>query len=398
MARMQSRRDVVSGLMCAAACATSPLGALAENQLGSLAPFIEDQVRPASLSFLMPQFTSLSGWKASARSALLDHLVYAPEPTQPEPRVVSRTDRGAYFEELLWFSTGPNVRVPAYVLIPKNGKLPAPAIVALHDHGAFFVWGKEKLVATDNEHPSLREFKANLYAGQSVASDLASRGYVVIVIDMFYWGERRLLLSADPEEFKDRSLMTEARVREFNVRSAQSVYLTSRALAAAGVTWPGVMVWDDIRTVDYLVTRPEVDRDRIGCIGLSIGAFRAAHLAALDSRIKASVIVCWMTSFSRQLNRLNGIDFVNTVPGLFHKLDYPDVVSMGMPAATLVVSGSQDTLFDEIGVKEAARKVQACYAKAGIPQKFRFSLYAAPHEFNAEMQAEARNWLSNWLG
>jgi dienelactone hydrolase len=394
---MRSRRSILSGVIGGIACAANPLGAVADGWLGSLAPFIRSQSKQATLSFLRPQFDDLSIWKASARSALLTHLAYSPEPTPPNPQLVSRADRGAYFEETLWFSTAPNVRVPAYLLIPKNGKLPAPAVVALHDHGAFFLWGKEKLVESDHEHPSLSKFKANFYSGRSIASDLAARGYVVIVIDMFYWGERRLLLDTDPADFRDRSLMSEAQVREFNARSAQLVDLTSRALAVAGVTWPGVTLWDDIRTLDYLVTRPEVDPNRIGCIGLSIGGFRAAHLAALDSRIKASIIVCWMTSFSRQLDRLNGIDYVNIIPGLYHKLDYPDVVPMGMPAATLVISSAQDKLFDEAGLRESTAKLRACYEKAGIPQKLQYTLYPAPHEFNAEMQREAWDWFRNWL-
>lgn len=394
---MQSRRLILSGMIGGVACAANPLGAVAEGWLGNLAPFVKNQTRQPALSFLQPQSNDLSSWKASARAALLDHLLYSPEPVQPNPQLVSRTDRGAYFEEMLWFSTAPDVRVPAYLLIPKNRKLPAPAIVALHDHGAFYLWGKEKLVATDDEHPSLREFKANYYAGRSIASDLAASGYVVIVIDMFYWGERRLLLNTDPAGFRDRSRMSEAGVREFNARSAKLVELTSRALAVAGVTWTGVMTWDDIRTIDYLVTRPEVDPERIGCVGLSIGGYRATHLTALDSRVKASVIVCWMTSFSRQLDRLNGIDFLNIVPGLYHKLDYPDVVAMGMPAATLVISGTRDELFDDTGLRESVAGLQAAYEKAGIAQKLRCSLYEAPHEFNADMQREAWEWFGKWL-
>jgi dienelactone hydrolase len=394
---MPSRHGALSGMIGGSACSGNPPGAGADDLLGSLAPFVRSQTKQPSLSFLGPQFNDLTGWKASARDALLGHLSYSPEPVQPDPQLLSRTDRGEYIEELLWFGTAPNVRVPAYLLIPKHRKLPAPALVALHDHGAFYVWGKEKLVAIDNEHPSLREFKANLYGGRSIASDLVTRGYVVIVIDMFYWGERRLLLNTDPAEFRDRSLISQSQVGDFNARSARLVDPTSRALTVAGVTWPGVMAWDDIRTLDYLVTRPEVDPDRIGCVGLSIGGFRAAHLAALDRRIKASVIVCWMTSFARQLDRLNGIDFLNITPGLYHKLDYPDVVAMGMPAATLVISGTQDTLFDETGLKESIDKLQACYAKAGIPEKVRCSLYTAFHEFNAEMQTEAWDWLRKWL-
>ena len=79
---------------------------------------------------------------------------------------VERVDRGKYIREKIYFNTTPELRVPAYVLVPKNLKGKAPAIVALHDHGGFYRWGKEKLVKTDDEHPALTEFK-QAYAGHS---------------------------------------------------------------------------------------------------------------------------------------------------------------------------------------------------------------------------------------
>src|SRR5437762_12588808 len=106
-------------------------------------------------------------------------------------------DAGDFWRERVTFRTTPEIRVPAFVLIPKNAKLPAPGIVALHDHGGFYIWGKEKLVATGREHLHLTEFKQGAYAGKSIASELARQGYVVLVIDMFYWGERRMLLDDD---------------------------------------------------------------------------------------------------------------------------------------------------------------------------------------------------------
>ena len=90
------------------------------------------------------------------------------------------------------------------MLIPKGLTGPAPAVVALHDHGGMYFWGKEKIVEVPDEHPVLAEFKQTAYAGKSIASELARRGYVVIVIDMFYWGERRMLLDDDPADWRER--------------------------------------------------------------------------------------------------------------------------------------------------------------------------------------------------
>jgi len=159
------------------------------------------------------------------------------------------------------------------------------------------------------------------------------------------------------------------------------------------------MFWDDLRTVDYLCTRPEVDRRRIGCVGLSIGGLRSCHLAALDERIRAAVVVGWMTSFPAQLRRHvdSTIGFTKIVPGLYRQLDYPDVASLALPRPLLVIQGSRDGLFAPEGVKAAFAKLNACYAKAGVPERCATRLYDAPHEFNAAMQAEAWAWFERWL-
>ena len=160
-----------------------------------------------------------------------------------------------------------------------------------------------------------------------------------------------------------------------------------------------VRIVDDIRTVDYLVTRPEVDPDHIGCVGLSVGGLRSCHLAALDDRIKAAVVVGWMASYPAQLkDHINHtIGFTKLVPGLMHHLDYPDVASLAMPAPLLVINGTKDGLFDLLGVRSSFDKLSACYAKAGVPDRFRGRFYDTPHEFNAEMQAEAWEWLEKWV-
>jgi hypothetical protein len=142
-----------------------------------------------------------------------------------------------------------------------------------------------------------------------------------------------------------------------------------------------------------------VDPKRIGCVGLSVGGLRSCHLAALDDRIRAVVVVGWMASFPAQLRRhiRNTIGFTKLVPGLYRHLDYPDVASLAMPSALLVINGSKDLLFDLDGVRASFDKLRACYKKAGAAEKFRARLYDTPHEFNADMQAEAWDWLQKWL-
>jgi dienelactone hydrolase len=408
------RRNFLAGICSAAALAnlsknssaadtTLPAANPTGADVGTLFPVINAQAVKTDfpLSFLNKNFKSIKPWKKKARVKVLDLLAYSPAKCDPKAEIVERVDKGDFIREKIYFNTAPGVRVPAYLLIPKlaAGKR-LPALVALHDHGGYYIWGKEKLVETENEHPAMKEWRKTYYGNTSIAADLAKQGYVVLVIDMFYWGERRMLLDNDPADWRDRPIdMSAARINEFNRRSSQSEQLVGRTIFSAGFTWAGLMYWDDIRSVDYLVTRPEVDPARIGCVGLSVGSVRSAHLAALDDRIKAAVAVCWMCSFPAQLKKkvVNTIGHTKVIPGLYRHMDYPDLASLAMPSALLVINGKRDGLFDQPGVDAAFQKLHACYQKAGLPEKIQTTHYDSPHEFNPAMQQEAWAWLKRWV-
>ena len=398
-------------VMTTAALAQTPED-VPQAQVGSLWPFVQAQADQGAmpLSFLNPRYTALDAWKREARAKVRELLHYNPPPVDPRAEVVERVDCGDYTREKVFFNTTPDVRVPAYVLVPKDGVPPPspslkgggpkrhPAILLLHDHGAFFVWGKEKVVGIEGEHPALVAFRQQYYGGRSVANELVKRGYVVMAIDMIYWGERRMRLPNDPPEWSDREQMTVAQVAACNQRESASTPLFGTALFEAGTTWAGVMFTDDLRSVDYLASRPDVDPGRIGCCGLSVGGFRSAHLAGLDPRIKAAVVVGWMCSYPTMLKRhLTSIGFWATVPGLQQYMDLPDVASMNAPGGLMVIMGTQDPLFPVEGIKAAYAKLAKVYEKAGVLDHFQGVLYDGPHEFNVPMQDKAFAWLDRWL-
>jgi dienelactone hydrolase len=159
------------------------------------------------------------------------------------------------------------------------------------------------------------------------------------------------------------------------------------------------MLWDDLRTLDYFASRPEVDRNRIGCVGLSVGGYRSFMLAALDARIKAAVDVCWMTAFASQIKQhvtnTMGVTFV--IPGMYHYYDLPDLSALIAPRALMVQMGSRDRLFPLSGIQAAFVKIDRCYKKAGYPDRQVCTLFDAPHEFNDKMQPLAWEWLKRWL-
>lgn len=368
------------------------------NLLGPISR-IRDAYGWATESFTLDKYTAgdHTAWRERMRASVFQYMRYAPARVDFAAQTTEKVDCGAYTREKVYFNTTPEMRVPAYVLVPKSLKGKTPGIVALHDHGGFYRWGKEKLVKTSDEHPSLTAFKKQAYHGHSIADDLAEQGYVVVVIDMFYWGERRLRLPDDPEIEPSQS---DADVRDFNESRGRLEELVARTMYTAGFTWAGVIFWDDIRTVDYLVSRPEVDPDRIGCVGLSVGGWRANHLAALDDRVKVGVAVCWLTSFKQiQPNHIiHTVGFTKLLPGIYRLLDMPDIVSLAAPRALLNINALKDDLFPvDTGVRAAYRTLETVYSKIGARDRFRAHLYDTPHEFNQEMQKEAWDWLKAWI-
>jgi len=372
------------------------------SALGNLYPFIKQQQEKTrqSFAFLHRRPKDLEAWKAAARTKIFELMSYRPEATNPRPQILERVDKGDYVRERLKFWSAPDVEVPCYFLIPKRAKFPVPAVVALHDHGGFYYWGKEKLIETENEHPMLAAYRKEYYDGSSFPASLAQRGYAVIVIDMFYHGERRLILDEDLERgTNDRSkLEPEETIRKINHRAGSAEETVFRNILHSGFTWGGVLVWDDIRTVDYLQTRPEVDPSRIACVGLSVGGWRTVFLAGLDSRIKAACVVGWMTSFRYLIPHYEVYTVPSgMVPGLLEYMDYPDVGSLSMPTPLLVVHGKQDNLFPPDGVKAAIENLRRCYHVIGRPERFDTLFFDGPHKFPLQAQQKMMDWFDRWV-
>jgi len=353
------------------------------------------------LSFIREEFSDPKAWSERARAVLLADFHYSPAKCEPKAEVRSRTDCGEYTREHITINTTPDIRVNAYVLVPKRAAGRLPALVALHDHGGYYFWGKEKLVQVDPEHPELTGYKKTYYGGRSIADELAKQGFVVIVPDMLHWGERGLYLEADPPRFRKKTAdVTQKDIEEFNARSWAHEELISRTALTCGATWSGINAWDDIRVTDYLLTRPEVDPKRVGCVGLSLGSVRSIYLGALHPAIRASVAVCWMAEYQGMArnNVRNGIGYTKLVPGLYSDLDWPDVAALHWPGSLMTINGLKDELYPLEAAQRAIEKLKRIYAKMGAAEKYEGVFFDGPHEFNLTMQDRAFAWLKKQLG
>lgn len=352
----------------------------------------------ASHSFLESRFRNPAAWRREARPVLLRALGISPPPVAPAAEVVHRAEFPEFIREKIVFSTTPEFRVPAYLHIPRNARRPMPAIVDLHSHGGMFLFGKEKVIDFGENHPAMTAYHQENYEGRPTATQLVRRGYVVITIDAFPFGERRILMDADASHGWDRSKYSLEDVRTLNRRCQSKESTIVKSLTYAGLTWPGIVAWDDMRSVDYLVSRPEVDARRIGCVGVSLGGYRSLMLAGLDDRISAACVTGFLSTVRPMIRaHMDTHSFVHFIPGVHAHLDLPDVVGLRVPKPLLVQQCRRDGLFPPSGMEEGVRKLEAIYAKAGAPRAFTSQFFDERHIFNRQMQDEAFAWLDRHL-
>ena len=349
-------------------------------------------------SFLSGRFASLEAFTSNGRASILEAYGYRPAPVAPGADVLDRFEGPDFIREKVLFSTTPHFRVPAYVHIPKGLTAPAPAIVDLHSHGGMFIFGKEKVIDFGRNHPSMTTYHAGNYESRPTATALVKRGYVVITIDAFMFGERRVLMDGDLASGWERAAYSVEDVTRLNRVCAAKESTLAKTLTVLGMSWPGIVAWDDMRTVDYLLTRPEVDETRIGCVGVSFGGWRSLFLSALDPRIRAGCVVGFMSTIRSMLRRhVDTHSWVHFVPGLHRHLDLPDVVSLNAPRPLLVQQCRRDALFPVAGMEAAVQTIAAAYAKAGVGERFTSRFYDVPHQFNVQMQEDAFGWLDAQL-
>lgn len=375
-----------------------------ESFLGNLAPIVRSiqRERGFPMDYAHRRGTSVDEWRRRGRAEVQRELSFTPKPVPLDLKVHSVVERNGYQIRVISFAGSGHYRVPAYLLVP-DSKGAHPGVVALHDHGGWFYHGKEKLVRMEGEHASLKGFRDHYYGGRAYADELARRGYVVIVPDAFYWGERRMQWKRPPAELRKRLAGLEPEqveyVRVMNGYLREQTAVLNTWLSFCGTSWMGIVNHDDRRSVDVLESLPEVDSKRIGCLGLSGGGYRSTYLTGMEPRIKASIITGWMCSLPTILDLpYSSHSALFDAFGLHSNLDHPDIASLAAPdTAVFVQNCARDRLFTRAGMESAAEKIRAVFADLKHPERFRSKFYDVPHQFNVEMQEEAFAWLDRWL-
>lgn len=278
--------------------------------------------------------TSQEDWIArqtEVKETLIDILGPFPDKTPLNPVVTGTMEKDGIIVEKLYFESRPGYYVTSIFTYPADAEGPLPAILFCSGHAE-------------------TGFRSEAY--QHMIFNYVKKGFAVLAFDPIGQGERIRYLDPDG---KPRMGPT----REHSYPGSQSFL--------AGISPATYFVWDGIRAVDYLLTREEVDPDRLGITGRSGGGTQTAYIAALDDRIVAAAPECYITTFDKLLKSRGPQDAEqNMMNGIARGIDMADYIEVRAPKPTLIVSTTRD-IFSIQGVRDVFDEASRAYHALGAP-------------------------------
>ncbi len=303
----------------------------------------------------------MSNSVASRRAQLYALLGELPERDRPlSCETVLVEDRDGYVLEKLVLDSNGLEPVPAYFARPAGLSGPAPTVLFHHAHGGDYGLGKDELLRG-----------RGAWQEPPWAVELTRRGWCAFCADTWAFGER-------------------------SGRSEGAIF--KQMLWQGRVMW-GMMVYDSLRAVDYLVSRPEVDGVRLGTMGISMGSTLAWWTAALEERIKVCVDVCCLTDFEALIETggLDGHGLYYYVPRLLQHFTTAQINALIAPRPHLSLAGNYDRLTPPGGLDRVDAELRQVYAEAGAPEAWQLLRYETGHFETADMRKRIVAWLERWL-
>jgi len=275
-------------------------------------------------------------------------------------KLVAEDDMGNYILEHLILDLNGFENVPAFFTRPKNAQKPYPVVLFSHSHGGFYHMGKNELL-----HPAPYMYK------KPYAQVLSEMGIACLAIDHWCFGER----------------------------SGRSEQETFRSMIWKGQVMWGMMVYDSLRAVDYIVSRPDTDNSRIGALGMSMGSSMSIWVAALDTRIKTCVDICCLTDFEEleKQGNLSAHGIFYYVPSLTKYFSMADINALIAPRAHLSTAGVYDNLTPVAGLAKIEKELKDVYARIGEPENFILKTYPCGHLETREMREDVLEYIRHKL-
>ncbi len=305
-----------------------------------------------------------TAYQQKRRKLLWSLLGDLPFSHRPKPPKLIKTEKGpGYTLEHLVLDLNGIEPVPALLLIPDKRQKPAPGLLYIHWHGGTYPTGKDELLTGRKVLPTY-------------APVVAEKGIVTLAIDSWCFGERQ---------------------RDKDGRNGE--WDAFKKMIWHGQVLFGMMMFDEHRAVDYLVSRPEVDPKRLGAFGLSMGATKAWWLAALDPRIKLCIDLCCMTDFNELIkaNNLKGHGIYYYVPSLLKHFQTAQINELIVPRPHLSLNGRKDLLTPPAGVERVRDHLMPLYQKYGRGEDCRIELFDCGHEELPEMRKLVLEWMDRHL-
>ena len=288
--------------------------------------------------------------------SLIDLIGPTPARCPLDPIIVDGVDCGSYVRQTVEYAVEEFERVKSFILLPKNATRPMPAILAHHQHAGQFDLGKSEVVGLAGD------------PDQAYGAELAERGYVVITPDAIAFEERN-----------------------WSKIPGQAEYYELASRLVRGETLLGKVLHDARVALDYLTTRREVDKHRIGFIGHSYGGRMAIWAAATDQRIRAAVSNCGCVNYKNSLRRDAGIQMEFCLPGILNAGDVEDVLRLAAPRAMLIQATSDDKW------SRGAQDMFDCARSAFPDRQLELRLWPGGHMFSKEMRETAYAFLTHHL-
>ena len=298
--------------------------------------------------------------KTEVRARILQLLGGLPDYHGPlNPKVTRVIERDGYVIENLMFESLPDYYVTANLYHPKApGRHPAVLF-------------------------SLGHWDGGKAAAQLIGANLALKGFVALAYDPVGQGERQQAYDAR----LGRSLIGGPTDQHF-LNGAQAVLL--------GQSVARYFIWDGMRAIDYLVSRPDVDSERIGASGCSGGGTQATYIAALDPRVKAPAPACYMNSF-RTLYQGSIGDSEQSLPGFLSAgLDQTDYVELFAPKPWLILSTEQD-FFTPAGARQVYEEAKHWYELYGAEDRIKWVVGPGEHGTPRPVREAMYEWMIRWL-
>jgi len=306
--------------------------------------------------------TSAADWRAWREQALpkfLELLGAFPEPVPLEPEVQAIVEEGDLIRERVVLDTEAHMSIPCWVLRPKDmaSDRSNPAILCSHGHGPY---GKETVAGMRSSAGHEQDIAS---ANYDYGVQMARAGFLTLSPDLRVFGERR----DGPDPFPGRD--------PCNVNYVKGTLL--------GINTLTLNIWDMKCCVDYMQSRPEVDPERIGMMGLSQGGTMTTFTAAAEPRIKAADIIGYVNPW-----REFGIKRANfcgsqIVPGIHRWFDTDDIAGLIAPRPLLLEMGIYDNCFPIQDLLAGYEGVKRIYEAAGAGSELWADIHAGPHAFAA---------------